>query len=80
MKLCGDETIFDGGISYERAMACIQSEDEKEIQEMMAIAGRLTRRHHGNRADLCGIVNATKRTVSGGLCFLRPIGEVSYTG
>ena len=63
MKFCDDETMIDDGISYERAMACIQSEDEKEIQEMMAIAGRLTRRHHGNRADLCGIVNAKS-----GLC------------
>ena len=63
MKLCGDETIFDGGISYERAMACIQNEDEKEIQQMMAVAGKLTRRLQGNRADLCGIVNAKS-----GLC------------
>lgn len=51
------------GISYEQALACIEINDENEIHEMMATAGLLTRRLHGNRADLCGIVNAKS-----GLC------------
>ncbi len=51
------------GISYEQALACIEINDENEIHEMMATAGRLTRRLHGNRVDLCGIVNAKS-----GLC------------
>lgn len=63
MRFQDEEITNDGGISYEQALFCIESEDEKEIQDMMAAAGRLTRRLHGNRADLCGIVNAKS-----GLC------------
>lgn len=61
--LSEDEIVARDGISYEQAMTCIQSEDEKEIREMMAVSGRITRRLHGNRVDLCGIVNAKS-----GLC------------
>lgn len=57
------EVIAQGGISFTQAMALIQNDHENEIQEMMDLAGRITRRLHGNRADLCGIVNAKS-----GLC------------
>lgn len=63
MKPSDDERIAAEGISYAQAMECIQIEDREKIEEMMAAAGRLTRRLHGNRADLCGIVNAKS-----GLC------------
>lgn len=61
--LLEQDRIAQDGISYTQAMAFIQSDDEKEIQEMMNAAGQITRRLHGNRADLCGIVNAKS-----GLC------------
>lgn len=57
------EEIAHDGISHKQAMAFIQNDNEKEIQEMMDAAGQMTRRLHGNRTDLCGIVNAKS-----GLC------------
>ena len=63
MRLCEDEIIADGGISFEYAMDCIQREDEKDIQEIITTAGRIAQRIRRDRYELCSIVNAKS-----GLC------------